>query len=257
MLFIPDPNINGRTRFLILATDDYKAPSNAEEVHITVLEINDPPQFASRKGEVVYNGTSDTSYFLITGRVTDIDFLFGKRMLLTITANNATNMSVFADPPANSPCDVSDDGWTLTCQALNTEINSWFFNGFTFLPGADIESINFTLTISDLGNVDKWLIVNTTETWLFVNRTLAAGSLTGAVKAPTDNTALIVAPIAGLLAGVGIVALVWVFRGRKAAAEVDSYFERMALDMEGATNTSPLYKQAAKGGESALYKGSS
>ena len=252
MLFVPDPNLNGKTRFIVSIQDDFQAESVPVPVEIVVLPINDPPQFDKLNGELGYDIALNSSIYTITGKVSDIDFKFGKRMELTISAENQTS-GVFAEPPATAPCQLTNENRTLICNALITELNSWFAAGFIFVPAETAETANITLIINDLGNIDKFLIPNATYAELDFNRTIGS-ALTATAAPASDNTALIAAPIAGLLGGIGIVALVWFLRAKKSGAAVDSYFARLALDMEGTTNTSPLYQGAAKGGESALYE---
>jgi hypothetical protein len=254
MLFIPDPNVNGVTKFLVAVEDDYNAQSTPVLVEVTVLPINDPPSFdrVDQRLSTAFNVTDGS--FVIDGHVSDIDFKYGRMVALTIFVdNNETgNFSL----PDDAPCNITEDLTNFTCVALITEINSWFFVGFDFIPADGVDFINVTLWLNDLGNVDKDNNPNSTEARITLNRTLALASLSGVQKPPVDNTLLIVAPIAGLIGACAIAGLLFFFR-RRATHAVDDYFDRMALAMDGSVNASPLYEGAAKGGESVLYKGNS
>jgi len=254
MLFIPDPNANGETRFVIEVLDDYNAPSSPVIVDLTVLPINDPPKFDKLRyyTTTAYNVTDGS--FVIDGQVSDIDFKFLLPVNLTVSvvSLNGTDLGNFSLPP-NAPCNMSDDLKSFSCQAMITQINSFLAGGFDFLPAVGMDYINISFTLNDLGNIDKNQTPNVTYAWIVLNRTIAVASLQTKTAA-INNTLLIVAPIAGLLAAIGIVALLFFFRGRKAASAVDDYFDRMALEMDGSVNASPLYEAAAKGGESVLYK---
>jgi len=252
MLFIPNHNANGETRFVVSILDDYQAETVPVAVDILVLPINDPPAFVYITQQYVYMTDVNASAFIISGKVNDTDFVFGKSMRLTLSVPNGTGEFVL--PQLNAPCEVSDNGTTLSCEALINQVNSWFGNGLEFIPDDVTEHINLTLAIDDLGNIDKDLNPNITYAWLDLNRTLTADNIATVAPASTDSTLLIAAPIAGLLAGALIVAAVWWFRGKQAAGKVDAYFDRMALEMEGTTQSSPLYQGATRGGESVLYK---
>jgi len=256
MLFVPAPDANGVTRFLIEVLDDYNAPSNPVVVELTVLPINDPPKFDRLDFHLSTSFNVSGGSFVIEGQVSDIDFKFGHEVALTITVLTSSNASADAGNfslPAGTPCNISTDAKTVECQAMITDINFWFAAGLDFLPGAGLDNVTILLSLDDLGNIDKWNRPDTTNATIVLNHTLPEALQTKTIAA-VNNTLLIVAPIAGLLAAIGIVALLFFFRGRKAASAVDDYFDRMALEMDGSVNASPLYEAAAKGGESVLYK---
>jgi len=250
MVFIPNPNLNGQTRFLVAVMDDYAARSTPVVVDLLIYPINDPPKFDELEAEFVYEAATNETYFRVFGTTSDIDFKFGKHVRLTVTVADLN--ATLGEPASASPCTWQDDGYTIVCEGLINSVNSWFASGFRVIPKEGVTDVNVSFILDDLGNVDKDLNPNITYASLSLNRTIEELLATKPVVA--DNTALIAAPIAGLLAGLVIMGLVWWFRANSTKDAVDAYFQRAALNLEGSANTSPLYKGAATGGESVLYQ---
>ena len=114
---------------------------------------------------------------------------------VTVADLNAT----LGEPASASPCTWQDDGYTIVCEGLINSVNSWFASGFRVIPKEGVTDVNVSFILDDLGNVDKDLNPNITYASLSLNRTIEELLATKPVVA--DNTALIAAPIAGLLAG--------------------------------------------------------
>jgi len=266
LLLVPEHNLNGDVRLLFSVLDDYNAESDTIPDYTTVRPVNDFPSFdkldgtfslATNKRDISDNSAASPSVavvqdrIIVTGQVSDIDFKVGHSVILQII--NYPQVGNFSKDQGLDTCVVSDDNSTVTCVALITDINSFFAAGFEFYPSdLNVQDFNFTLACNDTGNIDWQNIPNTTYATLQMNRSAVAALVT---KGPAaDNTvAFIIAPIAALLAAALVAALIFLFR-KNAAAKVQDYFDRMALDMAGSANSSPLYQGASKGGESPLYK---
>jgi hypothetical protein len=281
-LFVPDPNVNGVARLLLQAVDADFAASAREIVEIVVLPINDAPFFERHNFTLgkVDNSTQDVATIL--SDVKDIDFMFGYNLSVTYTlirtsgnsgngnntgdnlkrqGNNNGNVETLgrfvlpSDSPTGDkpPCTLSADEKQINCNHLVEKVDPWLKGGIALVLQEGVQSARVELNVNDLGNIDK----NPNQdlnTSVFIDIIIPLGQLVGSVKPPGNNIALIAAPIAGLLAGAIIAGLIFAFRRKQAKAAVESYFDRFALGMEGATNTSPLYEGATKGGESPIYR---
>jgi hypothetical protein len=267
-VFIPDADQNGLVRLLISVVDDYYADSQKEIVEIRVRPINDYPWFVQVNGTTIsfHDPQSDATVdaFEVLAEVADLrDYKFGK----VVTISYYAIVPEGADPtavgtwvvPANSasglqaPCVVSNNGLNLTCTDKIEKLNSWTKNvHVVFIPGDSVDDLAVYINVNDQGAIDylnRSLDANAT---LHLSRT-AAELITSAAD-PTNNVALIAAPIAGLIAGAIIAGLIFAIRRKQAKAAVENYFDKFALGVEGMTNASPLYVEAKKGGESPLYK---
>jgi len=122
---------------------------------------------------------------------------------------------------------------------------------------SNASDVNFTvhLFVNDLGNVDKNMTVNITYADIGLEIEGDASSLVTNSAKTTDNVALIAGPISGLFLGAMIMFAVFFLVRRRAHAKIEEYFDRFALGVDGAVNTSPLYQSAKHGGENALYEG--
>jgi hypothetical protein len=285
-LFIPDPNVNGITRLLLQAVDAALASSNKEVVEITVWPINDPPAFEKAPNYTIgFDANTTQDVATIVSDVMDIDFLFGYNLSVTytliLTASSANGTSNGTNGNGNgnngtvdviqglpdgffrlpltsplgegTPCTLSDDNRSINCNHLVERVDPWLKRGLDLFLGVGVQYAVVELNVNDLGNIDKSpnQDLNVT-TFLYIET--AAGAILGTAK-KDNNLALIIAPILGLLAGIVIAALVFFFRRNSSKAAVEAYFDRFALGMEGASNTSPLYEGASKGGESPIYRG--
>jgi len=246
---VPAPNATLDVRLLLRVEDDWHDYSQAKVAQIDVLPINDPPYFDEEKTSVTIGLDNQGELtFRVHTSVHDWDFPFGFNVTLTVTAVNSTDGYFVLQNEYATDCDLVGEV-TIICTGRIERISSIATNGFLFYPNSSVV-VMFDLEVNDNGNEDKWYRP------LAANITLVAEkeveSLVGTTKTQ-DNTVLIVAPIAGLLAGVGIAALIFIIRGRKSQKDVESYFDHFALGLEGVTNASPLYVEAKKGGESPLY----
>jgi hypothetical protein len=286
-VFVPDPNANGVARLLLQATDPHYGTSSREIVEITVRPINDPPDFVTANATLgTVSGTGRDKWTIIS-EVFDIDFFFGYTVNVTYTLHEAsstpyTNATVakreigqsttdepveklgwFVMPQSTAaggspPCILADDNLSITCQDLIEDVNGWLKAGITLeFDERVVGRIIVELNVNDLGNIDYRVPPPPLNTSVLLIDHLEGDNLAAATKPAGNNIALIAAPIAGLLAGALIAGLIFAIRKNQAKAAVENYFDRFALGMEGATNTSPLYEGATKGGESPIYKGSS
>jgi len=281
-VFVPKPNANGIVRLLIQGIDPQYAASLREIVEIVVRPINDPPKFdiANKTGGKFGNTTLDMWY--IVSQVSDIDFKFGKLMNVTYCLRKADTAAANGngngngnndDPPAGqfqmppetvsgekAPCILQENDRCISCLDKIEKLNTWLKNGIVLVFELGVVGdVEVELNVNDLGNIDYRqndmdVALNVS---VFLRDPLVADSLAAATKPATNNIALIAAPIAGLLAGALIAGLIFAIRRNQAKAAVESYFDRFALGVDGATNSSPLYEGAAKGGSSPIYKGSS
>jgi hypothetical protein len=274
-LFIPNGNVTGVSKLLLEVRDPHLAESAKFIAEITVLPINDPPYFTI--ANATKQAVANTSRFewIIVGRVEDVDFRYGENVTVTYTLHWASPFVMGTDPatdddlqawfvmPASTeaggdpPCVLGANARSITCTSLIEEVNGWLRAGITLEFNETVHQISVEMNVNDLGNIDYHIPPPPLNTSKWLNGTLEASALTAATKAATSNVALIAAPIAGLLAGAIIAGLIFAIRKNKAKAAVENYFDRFALGMEGATNTSPLYEGATKGGESPIYKSSS
>jgi len=296
ILFIPWPNVYGEANALITVLDDSSAPSQSEILVITVLPVNDAPDFIQygRVPGKVANSSQDK--WFIQSEVFDVDFYFDYRLNVTYTlrkANGAggnggnvdtSSPSAFApakrsleqngnvvDPdrrgwfvlPQTSgagdppPCVVSDDGLSITCEELIEVLNPWLLNGIDLVFDSSVSGqVEVELNVNDLGNIDYRDPPPPLNTSRWIREQIAAASLGAATKPANNNIALIAAPIAGLLAGALLAGLIFAIRKNKQKEAVENYFDRFAIGMEGVSNASPLYEGATIGGESPIYKGS-
>jgi len=262
-VFVPAPNVNGQVRLLLEVVDDQFAPSQRAVVIIDVLPINDPPAFQLVEYEVVKD-KNGTELFLLGTKVNDTDFKFGREMIVTYTIVNADNTTALAGgfwllPEKSSagkvaPCVVSADGFQITCREKIEKLNPWLTNGIELAPDDGVSQLYILLNVSDIGNIDKLNRTLDTQLRILLDRNVTA--LVVVADATTNNVALIAAPIAGVLAGALIAALIFLIKRKQAKAAVENYFDKFALGMEGMTHASPLYVESKKGGESPLYKGS-
>jgi len=278
-VFVPKPNVNGIARLLIQAVDPSYAASAREIVEITVLPINDPPAFAHYNFSLGKVDNSSQDKVTLFSDVTDIDFIFGYNLSVTYTllftaggnansdGNGNSNTSQPNGPealgyfelPPNSPtgdvppCTLSDDLKSITCNHLIEKVNPWIKGGIVLVLQEGVQNARIELFVNDLGNIDKNPGQDKNAS-VIIDVVVPLGNLVGAAKPPTNNVALIAAPIAGLLAGAIIAGLIFAIKRKQAKANVESYFDRFALGMEGATNSSPLYQGATKGGESPIYR---
>jgi len=286
-LFIPDPNVNGVARLLLQGIDPHFAPSRREIVEITVLPVNDPPFFIDGETNAtkgVYQN-SNKDQWTIVAQVGDVDFLFLEEVNITYclrkagtgTGNNgngngnengngdnnddAPPNGWFVLPPSSAaggdpPCVLTNNALCITCEDMIEDINGWLEAGIVLVFNETVAGdISVELNVNDLGNID-YRPNQDLNTSVWLNGSIDADALVAATKPAGSNIALIAAPIAGLLAGALIAGLIFAIRKNQAKAAVENYFDRFALGMEGATNTSPLYEGATKGGESPIYQGS-
>jgi hypothetical protein len=172
--------------------------------------------------------------------------------------NNREALGYFEMPPDSPtndkpPCTLAADMKSINCNHLVEKVDPWIKGGIALVLQEGVQTAHIELNVNDLGNIDKnpGQDLNTS---VCITIQVPLGQLVGAAKAPTNNVALIAAPIAGLLAGAIIAGLIFAIRRKQAKAAVENYFDRFALGMEGATNTSPLYEGATKGGESPIYR---
>jgi len=251
-VIVPAANATKDVRLLLRVEDDYHDYSVAKVAQIDVLPINDPPYFDEDKTNVTIGlDNRGELTFRVHTTVHDWDFPFGFNVTLTVTAVNSTDGYFVLPDGYATDCDLVGEV-TIICTGRIERISSIATNGFLFYPNSSIV-VMFDLEVNDNGNEDKWYRP------LAANITLVAEKEVDSLDVTTnatDNTVLIVAPIAGLLAGVLIAALIFVIRGRKSQKAVESYFDHFALGLEGVTNASPLYVEAKKGGESPLYAAS-
>jgi len=278
-IFIPKPNQNGKARLLIQVVDPEYATSAKVAVEILVNPINDPPYFTEFESTLGKAFNSSLDEVTITSEVDDIDFSFGYNLSVTYTllalthaSGNTTNVTKreigqegqdwatlghFEYPAqANAsgfPCVIADDRLSINCNDKVERVNSWLRLGLPLVFEAGVTSALVELNVDDLGNIDKTpnRPLNASE---FLQIEIPASSLGATIKPPTDNLALIIAPIAGLLAGAIIAGVIFALRRNQAKAAVENYFDKFALAMEGQSNTSPLYQGATKGGESPIYR---
>jgi len=253
--------------------DDIGASSQREIVEITVLPINDPPKFDAANATMSafkYADNSTAAAVMITSAVSDIDFHFGRdlrvnyTLLQTVESGNRENhiessaieiLGLFILPADSAlgeraPCIVAPNSASIQCEGKVEKLNAWLKGGIFFRPVEGVTSVAILLNVSDLGNVDKLnrpldanltLLLELPATALIVN------------AVPTDNVAMIAGPIAGLLVGALIAGLIFALRRKRAKEEVEAYLDQFALGVEGQANNSPLYVDAAKGGESPIY----
>jgi len=285
-LFVPDPNVNGKNRLVIEGHDPHFASTVPSVVEITVLPVNDPPYFVGfGNGTVqqndtyaVTNGTYDDHGHIyhkwdIYSRVGDFDFFYNHVVRITFcvrvadgvnsnAANNHQPDAWFVLPLSTTaggapPCNLTDSDRCITCQDLIEELDGWQKAAFTLVFNDSVSGdVSVELNVNDNGNIDYRYPPPPLNTSVWLNGSLTAQALVAATKPANNNIALIAAPIAGLIAGALIAGLIFAIRKNQKAA-VENYFDRFALGMEGASNSSPLYEGATKGGESPIYKGSS
>ena len=299
-VFVPNANANGVVRLVFRLYDGIDYSTENTIVEITVLPINDPPQFddfdgkLSKANTTLVTGENETvDAVFLTSAVSDIDFRFGRNLSVTYTIIKTAGMSDNASPNANgnananggnsnqtkrdveqqtngvernghfdmptesasgekAPCVVAADGLSITCNSKIEKLNPWLRAGVVLVPDLGVEVVTIGLYVNDLGNIDKLNRPrDANETLVFQ---LPAAALVASVVPTTNNVALIAAPIAGLIAGALIAGLIFFIKRKSAKAAVESYFDNFALGMEGATNSSPLYVEAKKGGESPIYQ---
>jgi hypothetical protein len=275
-IYIPKPNVNGVAKLLLQALDPQYAASNKEIVEITVLPVNDPPFFFYTNHTVGTAANSTRMTWEIFSTVGDVDFVYGRDLNVTycvvavhMTGDNSTyevdenpeleiTDAWFVLPPPTPggelpPCEVSDDGVCISCEDSVYNLNLWLRTGIELVFNESASGqIAVELNVNDLGNVDYRDPPPPLNVSVFLLDEILAG-LAATTKPAADNLILIIAPIAGLLAGAIIACLIFMFR-KRAREAVESYFDRYAMGMEGATNTSPLYEGATKGGASPIYK---
>jgi hypothetical protein len=223
--------------------DDSYATSAQEVVRVEILPINDEPAI----NDLTSGRTSeDPSIVFITGSVSDIDFLVGRRMQLNATITDGEGAFL---EDVDEQCFLSADGTLVSCTADISDINHIFGRGLLLEPAT---SLTVTLVLNDLGNIDKndAPLETVAEVSIVVDE---AGMIVTTNPDKGDNSLLIAGPVAGLLAGLLIAAGIWRLKSNSAAKAVDSYFDNFALNMDGSTQTSPIYQGATTGGESALY----
>jgi len=263
-VFVPLLDQNGINRLLLQVVDDFGAPSQTVVLEIRVLPINDRPWFINANA-TLSSGKNGTDVFTITSEVTDIrDYKFGRVVevsytVITAGADPADVGGTFIQPGKStngkdSPCVVSNDALSIKCTDKIEKVNSWLRTGIDMVPFDAVTEMRILLKIDDLGAIDKLNRSLDNNLTLLLNRT--ADGLIAQTTPPADNTAFIVAPIAGVLAGAIIAGIIFAIRNKKAKAAVESYFDKFALGVEGMTHASPLYVEAKKGAESPLYKSS-
>jgi len=284
-LFIPSgarltytagPNLNGDSAltFIVILIPSTGAQNLTVPFTINVLPINDPPDFAMYSSSGNSNGQVS-----IVSDVKDIDFLIGYNLSVTYTlvrttgenlTSNGGNSSLkrnqnvedtadgyFIIPDSSAlgdvpPCTVSDDKKSINCNDLIEQVNPWLNSGINLVLGNGVMSAYIELNVNDLGNIGAGQDLNTS---VFVVIDVPLGFIAGAAKPMSNNLAFILAPVAGLLAGLIIAGLLFAFRRRLANTQAASYFaDYCTPGSDGSVNTSPIYEEATTGGESAIYK---
>jgi len=262
-IFLPNLDQNGDNRLLLRVVDDQLAPSQSVVLEIRVLPINDYPWFTVANASLGANNNG-TDVFDIISEVTDIrDYKFGHTVSIvyTVVVPDGGDASVvggqFYLPPTSAagvvpPCVVAPNGLSINCTDKIEKVNSWLKAGIPLEPYDGVTEMIVFLNVSDHGAIDKLNRSLDNNATLYLNRTV--DGLTSVAVTPSNNVALIAAPIAGVLAGALIAGLIFAIRRKQAKAAVENYFDKFALGVEGMTHASPLYVEAKKGGESPIYK---
>jgi len=262
-VFVPNRYANGDVRELLEVLDDKLAPSQQVVVEIDVLPINDEPFFTLTTASLAAlpgaSGSNNVTAIVVESTISDIhDYAYGHALNVTywINATDGNGGTWVMPSPSSSgvkaPCNISADGLNISCSTLIEKLNSWLKDGIFLIPNSNASSITIFMNVNDLGNIDKWnrpLATNKTLVIIF-----GSNAITVANGPNTSNTTLIAAAIAGLIAGALIAAVVFYLKRKNAKAAIDSYFDKFALGVDGASQTSPLYVPGTKGGENRIYK---
>jgi len=149
----------------------------------------------------------------------------------------------------------------LWCLSSITQMPSWFsiiFYNFSIpnasTAGPPIRSI--VLVINDLNNVDYRPGHNLTDTVVLNVSAPATSSSISVSSSPSgNNSTLIGAAIGGALAGALVFALVFWLRPKNQSSAIDDYFDRMAIDLSGTAQDSPLVRRRNQRRRVALVQG--
>jgi len=258
-VFVPAPNANGVARLLVAVVDDRYASSPVHVVEIVVDPINDAPFFVQDKKKLDKSSTrleirrnGDQNVLSVFAEVSDIlDYRFGRELNVSFHVREEESGSFNT---TDEHCGVSADGQTLWCKAKLETLAIILRSGFDYVLNNDRSygQYNVEYFVDDLGNIDKLNRPLNASILLTIDK--EGESLTASTIPKQNNIALIAGPIAGLLAGVAIAGLVFLLRARRQKDAVADYFDKFAVDLTGATNSSPLYKGQTAGGDSPLYK---
>jgi hypothetical protein len=267
-LFIPDPNVNGVNRLQIQAIDGSQATSAIEIVEITVLPINDAPDFEMANWTLTKDDETSQDKVNIVSLVGDIDFTIGFSVNVTYTLISTTKAGAPASSEVSAdghfllpkyadevpPCIVSENGKSITCIELIENTNPWLIYGIDLVFDLGVTTARIELNVNDFGNIDKNFGRDLNSSF-FVDIDLPLGLLVGDTATSSSNLGLILGPLFALI-GAGLIAgLAYAFR-RRIKEAIDSLSDDTNGGSEAPVNISPLYEEAAIGGESPIYRAS-